>query len=103
MSAAATFAGGTPEDVVAFLADQRQRLKAFRRVLVAADRTRVVDVNRSEIVFPGVTFGHPLLETVLRAAGASFDPANFNTPPTGQQTREFGCTARYPWAHDRIL
>jgi len=103
MSVAATFAGGTPEDVAAFLADQRQRLKPFRRVLVAADRTRVVDVNRSELVFPGVTFGHPLLETVLRAAGASFDPANFNTPPTGQQTREFGCTARYPWAHDRIL
>lgn len=103
MSVAATFTGGTPEDVVAFLADQRQRLKPFRRVLVAPDRTRVMDVNRSELVFPGVTFGHPLLEAVLRAAGASFDPATCHTPPTGQQTREFGCTARYPWAHDRIL
>lgn len=103
MRVAATFTGGTPEAVVAFLAEQRQRLKPFRRVVVASDRTRVVDVNRSELVFPGVTFGHPLLETVLRGAGASFDPANFNTPPTGQQTREFGCTARYPWAHDRIL
>jgi hypothetical protein len=103
MSVAATFTGGTPEEAVAFLAEQRQRLKPFRRVVVAPDRTRVVDVNRSEVIFPGVTFGHPLLETVLRGAGASFDPANFNTPPTGQQTREFGCTARYPWAHDRIL
>ncbi|MBM3830790.1 MAG: hypothetical protein FJ406_09680 [Verrucomicrobia bacterium] len=103
MSVAATFAGGTPEEVVAFLAEQRQRLKPLRRVVVALDQTRVVDVNRSEVVFPAVTFGHPLLETVLREAGASYDPANFNTPPTGQQTREFGCTARYPWAHDRIL
>ncbi len=103
MSSAATFTGTTPEEAVAFLADQRQRLKSFRRVLVAADRTRVVDVNRSELVFPGVTFGHPLLETVLRGAGASFDPATCHTPPAGQQTREFGCTARYPWAHDRIL
>lgn len=103
MSVAATFTGSTPDEVAAFLADQRQRMKPFRRVVVAADRTSVLDVNRNEVVFPGVTYGHPLLETVLRGAGASFDPANFHTPPTGQQTREFGCTARYPWAHDRIL
>jgi hypothetical protein len=103
MSVAATFTGGTPDEVVAFLADQRQRLKSFRRVIVSSGQTCVVDVNRNEVVFPGVTFGHALLESVLRGAGASFDPANFHTPPTGQQTREFGCTARYPWAHDRIL
>lgn len=103
MSVAATFTGSTPDEVVAFLADQRQRLKPFRRVVVAGEQTRVLDVNRNELVFPGVTFGHALLESVLRGAGASFDPANFQTPPTGQQTREFGCTARYPWAHDRIL
>ncbi len=103
MSVPATFTGTGTEEVTAFLADHRQRMKPFRRVIVTSDRTRVLDVNRNELVFPGVTFGHPLLETVLRHAGASFDPANFNSPPTGQQTREFGCTARYPWAHDRIL
>jgi hypothetical protein len=103
MSVVATFTGSTPDEVVAFLADQRQRMKSLRRVVVSAAQTRVADVNRNEVVFPAVTFGHPLLETVLRGAGASFAPANFHTPPTGQQTREFGCTARYPWAHDRIL
>ncbi len=103
MSVAGNFTGSTPEEVAAFLADQRQRMKPFRRVIVAAERTRVVDVNRNEVVFPGVTYGHALLESVLRCAGASFDPTNFHTPPTGQTTREFGCTARHPWAHDRIL
>jgi hypothetical protein len=103
MSVAANFTGSTPDEVVAFLADQRQRLKPFRRVVVSGDQTRVLDVNRNEVIFPGVTFGHPLLQSVLRGAGASFDPTNFHTPPTGQQSREFGCTARYPWAHDRIL
>lgn len=103
MSVVATFTGSTPDEVVVFLADQRQRMKPFRRVIVSAEQTRVADVNRNEVVFPGVTFGHALLEAVLRGAGASFDPANFHTPPTGQQTREFGCTARYPWAHDRVL
>lgn len=103
MSVVATFTGSSPEEVVAFLADQRQRMKPFRRVVVSADQARVLDVNRNELVFPGVTFGHPLLESVLRGAGAAFDPANFSTPPTGQASREFGCTARYPWAHDRVL
>ena len=103
MSVAATFTGSTPDEAVAFLAEQRQRLKTIRRVVVTADQTRVLDVNRNEVVCPGVTYGQPLLEVVLRGAGASFDPTNFHTPPTGQQTREFGCTARYPWAHDRIL
>ncbi|MFA6545089.1 MAG: hypothetical protein WCS99_11785 [Limisphaerales bacterium] len=103
MSVAATFPGSTPDEVAVFLAGQRQRLKPFRRVVVGPDRTRVVDVNRNEVVFPGVTFGHPLLESVLRAAGAAFDPANFSTPPAGQQTREFGCTARHPWGQERIL
>ena len=103
MSVVATFTGSTPEEAVAFLADQRQRMKPFRRVVVSADQTRVVDVNRNAVAFPGVTYGHPLLESVLRGAGAAFDPTNYHTPPTGQQTREFGCTARYPWAHDRIL
>lgn len=103
MSVVATFTGSTPDEVVVFLADQRQRMKPFRRVIVSAEQTRVADVNRNEVAFPGVTYGHALLEAVLRGAGASFDPANFHTPPTGQQTREFGCTARYPWAHDRVL
>jgi hypothetical protein len=103
MSVVAAFTGRTPEEVIAFLADQRQRLKPFRRVIVSADQARVLDVNRNELVFPGVTFGHPLLESILRGAGAAFDPANFHTPPAGQTSREFGCTARYPWAHDRVL
>ncbi|MFM8468788.1 MAG: hypothetical protein ACKODH_02275 [Limisphaerales bacterium] len=103
MSAAVSFTGSTPDEVIAFLADQRQRLKPFRRIIVSADQTRVLDVNRNVLTFPGVTFGHPLLESVLRGAGAAFDPANFHTPPAGQSSREFGCTARYPWAHDRVL
>lgn len=103
MSQSATFPGGGVEELNTFIAEQRQRMKPFRRVLITADRARILDVNRNELVFPGVTCGHPLLEALLRAAGATFDPATCHTPPAGNHTREFGCTARYPWAHDRIL
>ena len=65
MSVVATFTGSTPEEVVVFLADQRQRMKPFRRVVVCGDQTRVLDVNRNEAVFPGVTL------TVMRCWKAS--------------------------------
>ncbi len=103
MSQTATFPGGGLEELIAFIAEQRQRMKPFRRVLITEDLARILDVNRNELVFPGVTYGHPLLEALLRAAGAAFDPATCHTPPAGNHSREFGCTARYPWAHDRVL
>jgi hypothetical protein len=104
MSLAATFSGTDAAQAVAFIAGQRQLLKPFRRVTVNLEQTRIIDINRAELHFPGVTYGHPLLETILREAGASFDPATLHHPPPNPQGfREFGCTARYPWAHDRIL
>jgi hypothetical protein len=104
MSQAATFTGQSPPEVVGFIHEQKQRMKPFRKVIVNLEQTRVIDINRAELVFPGVTYQHPLLETVLREAGASFDPATVHQPPPNPQGfREFGCTARYPWAQDRIL
>jgi hypothetical protein len=104
MSQPVVFCGQTPQEVVAFIHEQRQRMKPYRRVVVNKDQTRVIDLNRAELHFPGVTYGHPLLETVLREAGAAFDPATVHeVPPNPMGSREFGCTARYPWAQDRIL
>jgi hypothetical protein len=104
MSEPVVFAGNSAGEVGRFIHEQRQRLKPFRRVIVSAERTRVIDINRNELHFPGVGFGHPLLETILREAGASFDPATVHEPPPDPHgTKEFGCTARYPWAQDRIL
>jgi len=104
MNEAVAFTGDTPAAVERFIRGQKQRLKPFRRVIVTREQTRIMDINRSELHFPGVTYGHPLLETVLREAGASFDPATIHElPPHPAGHKEFGCTARYPWAHDRIL
>ena len=104
MSEPIVFAGNSAGEVARFIQEQRLCLKPFRRVSVSAERTRVIDINRNELHFPGVGFGHPLLETILREAGASFDPTTFHEPPPGPQgVKEFGCTARYPWAQDRIL
>jgi hypothetical protein len=98
-----TFTGASATDVARFIRGKLDELSLLRRVIVEADRTRVLDVNRSELVFPGITYGHPLLETILREAGASFDPATLGKPAaTPDGTREFRVSAKYPWAHDRV-
>ncbi len=104
MSTVVTFSGATADDVIRFVHDQRLHLKQFRKVVVTREKTRVVDLNRNELEFPGVTYGHELLAAVLQSAGASFDPNTVHTPPPNETGyKEFGCSARYPWAQDRIL
>jgi hypothetical protein len=104
MSVSATFTGQTAGELAQFIHEQRARLKPFRRVLVNREGSRIIDLNRNELHFPGITWGHALLEPLLREAGAAFDPTTLNEPPPNPQaSREFGCTARYPWAQDRIL
>ncbi len=87
----------------AFIRDRKARFNWFRRVIVHPDRTRIIDVNRNELVLPGITYDHPLLELVMKEAGASYDLTTLHTQPTTLgATREHPCGACYPWAHDRI-
>jgi hypothetical protein len=98
-----TFTGTSPADVSNFIRNQGIDLSLFRRVVVDPTQTRVLDVNRSELRFPGISYGNPLLPVILKEAGASFDPSVLDTPPpTQDQVRDFRVSATYPWAHDRI-
>lgn len=99
-----SFSGSSPIEIARFIRHRQDELSLLWRVIVEGDRTRVLDVNRSELVFPGVSFGHPWLETILRETGASFDPATLGTPGTSAAggAREFRISAKYPWAHDRV-
>lgn len=98
-----TFTGSTPAEVSRFIREQVDDLSLLRRVIVELKQTRVLDVNRSELLFPGISYGHPLLPVILREAGASFNPSTLGTPPaTEDGVRDFRVSAKYPWAHDRI-
>ncbi|MBU6401752.1 MAG: hypothetical protein KGS61_15655 [Verrucomicrobia bacterium] len=98
------FTGRTAVELEVFVRKHRAGLKPFRRVVVTAAGARIIDLNRSELVFPGLSYGHPLLEPLLRLAGAAFDPATVHQPPPDPAAeREFACSARYPWGQDRVL
>ncbi len=91
------------EGLRAFIRERKARFNWFRRVIVYPDQTRIVDINRNELVFPGITYEHHFLELVMKEAGASYDLATLHTrPKTSGGTREHPCGACYPWAHDRI-
>ncbi len=97
------FDGKTEDEVAKFIVEARLDFKAFRKVVLKPEGTTIVDLNRSEIRFPGIAYGHPLLETVLREAGASFDKQTVHDePPNEEKRREFRCSARYAWGQDRI-
>ena len=104
MNVRSVFNGETADELVAFIAEQRPDMKDFRRVVINRDLARIIDLNRDELQFPGITFGNSLLLPLLKNAGASFDPRNYNNPPPDPEgSREFPCSARYAWGHDRIL
>ncbi len=91
------------ETLRALIRDRKARFNWFRRVIVHPDRTRIIDINRNELVFQGITYGNPLLELVMKEAGASYDLSTLHSQPSAQSgAREHACGACYPWAHDRI-
>lgn len=99
----AEFKGNTPEEAAQFIVKARMEFKAFRRVVIDPAGTRIIDINRNEIRFPGITYGHELLNTVIKEAGASFDPAQLHDePPNEEKRKEFRCSARYAWGQDRV-
>ena len=97
------FQPSTPDELRRFVRDRKARFDWFRRVIVQPDSTRIVDINRNELVFPGISFGSAYLEMLLREAGAAYDPVTLHTPPTTPNgSRVHNCGACYPWGHDSV-
>ncbi len=93
----------SPDELRFLIRDRKARFNWFRKVVVHTDRTRIIDINRHELVFMGIGFESPVLELVLKESGASYDPVTMHeVPETLGGRREYGCGACYPWAHDRI-
>ena len=89
--------------LIQFFRREAPRLKILRRLIVSQHKTVVLDVNGDGIEFPGLTFGHSALETLLEDLGvvysrASFDPASLSP----DSVKEFGLGAIRTWGHDSV-
>ena len=99
--------GGSVEDseeLIQFLRSEMNRLRALRRLRITREKTVVMDVNGEGVEFPGLTYGSPSLDILLRELGVIFTPRTLHDPdavPGG--VKEFRLSARHPWGEDRVM
>jgi len=91
-------------DLIRFFRRESGRLRALRKVVVSPQATVVLDVNRDGIEIPGLTYGNPTLEELLRELGVVFSAQTLHNPhATPDGVKEFRLSARYPWGQDRVM
>ena len=91
-------------ELIQFFRREVDGLKALRRVIIDGEKTVVWDVNKDGMEFPGLTYGCPSLDELLRELGVMFNAQTLHNPKaTPSGVKEFDLSARYTWGHDRVL
>ena len=91
-------------ELILFLRRELPNLQALRKVQVSPEGVKVFDVNQDTIEFPGLTYGNPLLESVLKELGVVFSKEILHNPQaTANGIKEFRLSAVYTWGHDRVM
>jgi hypothetical protein len=92
------------EELIQFFRREAANLRILRRLIVSRDKTVVRDVNGDSIEFPGLTYGSPTLEDLLRELEVIFTPKTLHNPDaTPDGVKEFRLSARWTWGHERVM
>jgi hypothetical protein len=98
---------GSPEnsrELILYFRNEAAKMRALRKLVVNREKTVVMDVNGDAIEFPGLTYGCPALEELLRELGVIFTPQTLHNPnATPSGVKEFTLSARWTWGHDRVM
>jgi|SRR5678815_3920510 len=98
---------GSVEDsheLIQFFRLEAAKLRNLRKLKISLESTIVQDVNGDGIEFPGLSYGNPSLDELLRELGVIYTPKTLHNPsatPSGK--KEFTLSGRWTWGHDRIL
>jgi hypothetical protein len=93
-----------PDELIQFFRREAANLRILRRLIVSRDKTVVRDVNGDGLEFPGLTYGSATLEELLRELGVIFTPKTLHDPnATPDGVKEFRLSARWTWAHERVM
>jgi hypothetical protein len=91
-------------ELIQFFRRESANLRILRRLVVSREKTVVRDVNGDGLEFPGLTYGSAALETLLRELGVIFTPQTLHNPnATPDGVKEFSLSARWTWAHERVM
>src|SRR5262245_10278341 len=90
--------------VILFFRTEAAKLRNLRKLVISPEKTVVLDVNGDGIIFPGLTYGSPTLESLLRELGVIFNPQVLHNPKaTPSGLKEFDLSGRWTWGHDRVM
>lgn len=91
-------------EVIQFFRREFGQLKALRKLVVNSEKTVIWDVNKNGMEFPGLTYGNPTLEELLRELGIVFNKQTLHNPKaTPSGIKEFDISAKWTWGHDRVM
>jgi hypothetical protein len=91
-------------EVIQFFRREAASLRNLRSLVISPSGTIVRDINGDSIEFPGLTYGSPVLEELLRELGVVFTPRTLHDPAaTPNGVKEFRLSARWTWGHDRVM
>ena len=91
-------------ELIQFFRREAAQLRALRKLIISREKTVVKDVNGDGLEFPGLTYGCPSLEELLRELGVIFTPEKLHDPnATPGGVKEFPLSARWTWGHDRVM
>ena len=92
------------DELIQFFRRESAKLRILRRLVVSREKTVVRDVNGDGLEFPGLTYGSATLEELLRELGVIFSPQTLHNPnATPDGVKEFRLSARWTWAHERVM
>jgi len=98
---------GSVEDsheLIQFFRVEAAKLRNLRKLMITLESTVVRDVNGDAIEFPGLSYGNPTLDVLLRELGVIYSPQTLHNPKaTASGKKEFTLSGRWTWGHDRIL
>ena len=90
--------------LIQFFRSNAATLRNLRKIIITREKTTVLDVNGDGIEFPGLTYGSPVLEELMRELGVIFNSVTLHNPnatPSGK--KEFDLSGRWTWGHDRVM
>jgi transposase len=94
----------SPSELIQFFRREVSKMKALRKLIINAEKTVVLDVNKDGMEFPGLTYGSESLEELLRELGIVFNRQTLHNPKaTPSGIKEFDISAKWTWGHDRVL
>jgi hypothetical protein len=91
-------------ELIQFFRHEVGKMKALRKLIINAQKTVILDVNKDGMEFPGLTYGSESLEELLRELGIVFNKQTLHNPKaTPSGIKEFDISAKWTWGHDRVL